>query len=145
MEFRTAYGPHLVVGLECKDPSLTKQSFADESDINNIMKRFEKTGVLPDLQNITGIYADVSDVPDFQTALAIVDKGNSLFMQLPASIRSRFQNDPALFLDFVSNPANRDDLVEMGLIESPPATPPATPAPVAAVGSPPSVPATGTP
>ena len=31
-------------GLNCKDLSLAKQSFADECDINNIVKRFGLTG-----------------------------------------------------------------------------------------------------
>ena len=41
------------------DPvSMTKQSFADECDINNIMKRYIKDGVVNHLNTYQGNYGD---------------------------------------------------------------------------------------
>jgi hypothetical protein len=46
-----------------------------------------------------------------------------MFMSLPAKIRSRFQNDPGAFLDFVQNPENRDEMIELGLAKAQPRAP----------------------
>jgi phage internal scaffolding protein len=38
------------------------------------------------------------------------------FLALPAKVRARFDNDPALFVDFASDEANRDELKALGLL-----------------------------
>jgi phage internal scaffolding protein len=40
-----------------------------------------------------------------------------MFNDLPSSIRSRFGNDPAAFLDFVNDEGNADEMIKLGLIE----------------------------
>lgn len=120
-------------GLECKDVSLTKQSFADECDINSIVKRFGLTGELP--QNVVmPQYRDFEEIVDFHTALNAVNKANESFNQLPAEIRSRFHNNPAEFVDFCFNDDNIDEAVKLGLVprkevipdEKPPVSPTGT-------------------
>lgn len=95
----------------------TRQSEAAACNINNIMRRYEKTGVIPPAKR-NAFYADVSTMGDYRTALHQVQSAQDYFMSLPAKLRSRFENDAAAFLDFVSDPANRDEMVELGLIES---------------------------
>ncbi len=110
--------------------SLTRQSEAADTNINTIMRRYETTGVLPTAGR-EGFYADVSEMGDYRTALEQVRRADEAFMQLPAHVRARFDNDAALFLDFTSDPANKDEMREMGLIEKNPADEPrvvATPA-----------------
>ena len=57
MKFISAYDKHDALsfssGLACDDPSLTQQQFKEESDINNIVDRFMKTGHLPLKRNST--------------------------------------------------------------------------------------------
>lgn len=96
--------------------SKTRQSEADALDINNIMKKYEKTGVLP-FAGREAFYADVSTMGDYREALAAVTMADEAFMALPAGVRSKFENDAAQFLDFCSDPSNREEMVEMGLIE----------------------------
>ena len=51
----------LETALVCPEATLTKQSFADECDINTIVRKFLKTGILP--QDVgEGIFADVSGI-----------------------------------------------------------------------------------
>ena len=40
-----------------------------------------------------------------------------MFEELPATIRKKFENDPAKFLDFVNDERNADEMVELGLRE----------------------------
>lgn len=96
-------------------PSLTHQSFAKETNINSIMARFEKTGLIEHLNQRQGQYGDFSDVPDYQSALGQVADAQKMFDDLPAKIRKLFNNQPLEFLEFAQNPDNYGQLVELGL------------------------------
>lgn len=104
------------VVLRCEEPSRTRQSERDKCDVNKIMARYEKTGMIP-VDQRQAFFADVSTMGDYRTALDNVRRANEFFMSLPAKVRSRFENDAAAFLDFVSDPGNRGELVELGLVE----------------------------
>lgn len=102
-------------GLECKDVSLAKQAFAEECDINTIVRRFGLTGELP--QGLRApVYADFDDVVDYRTALHSVMAAEAAFMELPADVRARFQNDPQQFVAFCSDERNRAEAEKLGLI-----------------------------
>lgn len=101
-------------GLVCSDPSLAQQQFREESDINNILKQFNITGQLP--QGVaTPQYGDFTEVTDYHSALNLVIQADEAFMALPAHIRSRFNNDAGLLVDFVSDPNNKDEAEKLGL------------------------------
>jgi len=96
-------------------PSLAKQSFRDECDINNILRQFNVTGQLP-AGSVQPQYGDFSGITDYQSALNAVMAAQDSFLALPAKVRARFDNDPALFVDFASDEANRDELKALGLL-----------------------------
>lgn len=104
------------VRIEVFSPSMTRQSEKDSCDINVIMRKYQKTGVLP-VKDREAFFADVSQMGDYQEAIERVRMADEAFMAMPAKLRKKFENDPAVFLDFCSNPDNRDELVELGLIE----------------------------
>lgn len=113
--FQKAYGPRHKVKMTFNLPSRTKQSFVEESNINNIMSKYEKTGVLDHLNKHGGSYANLPTGLDFQASINMVIDAQNVFDDLPASIRSRFGNDPAAYLSFATDPSNKDELVRMGL------------------------------
>lgn len=96
-------------------PSRTKQSFRDECDINNILKRFNVTGELP-VGSVQPQYGDFSGITDYQSALNAVMEAQDSFLALPAKVRSKFDNDPALFIDWASDEANKDEMKALGLL-----------------------------
>lgn len=108
-------------GLKCEDTSLTQQHMAEETDINYIVERFGVTGQLPEAPAYTPTYGDFTGVSDYRQALDAVSAADAAFMALPANIRARFDNDPALFVDFCSStdPADRNEAIELGLIPPP--------------------------
>jgi phage internal scaffolding protein len=114
-------------GLLCLDPSLTKQEFTEECDVNFILDRFVKGGDLT-LNARTPRYGDFTSMPgSYHEALIFIKDTERSFMELDAKIRAKFDNDPQKFLDFVSDPANADQLVDMGLANAiPPSNEPAT-------------------
>lgn len=113
--FITAYGPKLKVTLDCLPGfGRTKQSFKDDTNINNILARYARTGVLEFANRHEPRYGDVIGA-DFHAAMNIVANANSMFADLPAKLRNRFDNDPGQFLDFVQDPENTAEAERLGL------------------------------
>ncbi len=123
---RSAYGPKKRVAIKFTEPTLTKQSFKKECDINNIMAKFQRTGAITHVQKNQQNYGFASALT-FTESMNIVAKGQSMFNELPSSIRTKFDNDPAKFLDFVQDESNADELVELGLANAPPFDPDKSP------------------
>lgn len=105
-------------GLKCEDVSLTQQQFKDDNNPNLIMEKYARTGDEGLFMSASAPkYADFSDAVDYQTSLNRITEANNLFAGLSATIRARFENNPALFLQFVNNPDNKAEAVKLGLIK----------------------------
>lgn len=114
-------------GLDCKDPSLTQQQFAEEADINVMVERFHLTGEMPQLTNLPSSQ-DYDGIFDFQSAMNTIVAAQRQFMTLPAKTRAYFENDPQQFLEFFQDPANKPEAIRLGLVATPLAPPePKTP------------------
>lgn len=101
-----------------KSRSITNQSDKDSADINKIMARYEKTGLITD--ELTGnqrqpVYGDFSGVGDFHQMQITIAKVTEAFLALPADTRNRFQNDPHNLIQWLENPANDAEAVKLGL------------------------------
>lgn len=104
-------------------PSLTKQSFKEECDLNLLVKRFKDNNadVFEQFSKYSaGEYGDFSEIVDYRTALEQVKHANESFSKLPAQIRQFFHNSPEYFLDFCQNSNNIDTLRELGLAHKSP-------------------------
>ena len=122
-------------GLDCSNlPSLTRQEFASDADINTIMAQYEKTGVISHMNHTPPQYLDLTETPDLQTAITIMRDAEAAFMSLPATVRATFENNSIKFVDFAQNPENIDKMREWGL--APPAPEPPAPQKVEIVNSP---------
>ena len=104
-------------GLHCEDATLSQQHFKDECDINNILRQFNITGLLPEAP-LSPRYGDFTGISDYHSALNQVIAAEDEFMALPAQIRSRFENDPAKLIDFLENAENKDEAIKLGLVNS---------------------------
>lgn len=96
--------------------SMTKQSFKDECDLNKIIAKFRKAGLLDQLEAAPQMYADVSMYADYHQSLERVQNAREMFATLPADIRSDFHNDAGVFVEFAANPDNEDEMRKMGLL-----------------------------
>lgn len=108
------HAPH--AGLICPEETLTKQSFLEECDYNNILAKWQNSGLITHLNAATPIYADVSDVSDYQQSLELIRSAQASFDALSSSIRDRFNNDPAALLRFIQDPNNYPEALRMGLV-----------------------------
>jgi len=122
-----SYREPLEFAIKSDKPSKTRQEFASECDINVIMKRYAVTGVLDFVNQREASFEDVSEL-DFTSAMQTVAAARSAFFDLPASVRDRFDNEPAFMLGFLENPENRKEAEALGLVkpaETPKSAPPA--------------------
>lgn len=94
-------------------PSMTQQHFTEECDINQILRKFIQTGILDTIG--PGVYADISDGMDYQSALHMIKEADEMFLALPSEIRKRFNNSPAEYMDFVHDPANLEEGIQLGI------------------------------
>lgn len=96
---------------------LVKQSFKDEVDINNILDKYSRTGVLPETRSAIAQYLDLIKLPDYETALNTVIQADEMFDELPAQVRDRFKNDPVNLINFMKDDSNYDEAVKLGLMD----------------------------
>lgn len=114
---KTAYGQKQREQIMFADQGRTKQSMSAECDINNIMEKFQKTGVVDFVNKHAPQYGDATGV-DFQNSMQIVTKANEMFADLPSTVRKRFNNNPAELLEFCENPDNRQEAIRLGLLNT---------------------------
>ena len=101
-------------GVVFDAPTLCQQHFHDECDINHIMARFAKTGVLPSVNSGTYDYFDAGESLTYHDACNLIAHADDVFSSLPATIRARFNNDPGEYLAFFEHPENYDEAVKLG-------------------------------
>ncbi len=109
---RLTYYPHITTQ---GGKSRTKQSFRDQTDINEIVKRHAQTGLYDHLNNTQPTYGDFSQSTELLIALDTVAEARENFASLPADVRALCQNNPVQFLARLADPELFDDLVEAGL------------------------------
>ncbi|AXL14620.1 internal scaffolding protein [Microviridae sp.] len=100
--------------LVCEEQGLTEQSYKDECDIHQILRKYEKTGMVTHTAAYAGTYGDFVNSVDFQEAQNVIADAKTMFETVPSKIREQFYNDPAQFLEFIQNDDNRAEIEEMG-------------------------------
>jgi phage internal scaffolding protein len=114
---RSAYGEKQKVTITTLD-ARTEQCHRDECDINKIIAKYDRTGVLNHVNDFEARYEDLTGL-DYQTMLNTVANANSMFEGLPSEIRNQFANDPANFISFMDDKNNNEKMYEMGLKQRP--------------------------
>lgn len=110
--------------------SRTKQSFKDQVNINKIIKKHRRTGMLNHVNSKRPFYGDVSNLTDYAGALQKVKEAEELFGNMSADIRERFGNNPQEMITFLENPDNLKEAIELGMVlKKPDPEPVAEPAP----------------
>lgn len=116
MPVRNYFSPRLPVTVEFnpEKEGRTQPEFKESCDINYILRKYNKTGVLK-VNSDTPKFGDFSQSVDYHNAMNVVVKANEMFNQLPADVRKRFNNDPQQFLEFAENEDNHDEMVKLGM------------------------------
>lgn len=94
----------------------TEQHHKDQCDVNKIIAKYDKTGLIQHVSRIEAQFGDVTGL-EFKQAMDLVVDAKALFDDLPSNIRNRFQNNPEFLLRFMEDPGNRDEAISLGLIK----------------------------
>lgn len=95
-----------------------KQEQKIDCDINTIMKKFQKTGTVSHVSRFQPQYGEASPA-DYHHSMNVILQAQNMFNELPSSLRNRFHNDPAEFLEFVQDEKNAAEAKELGLALAP--------------------------
>ncbi len=96
--------------------AMTKQIFKNECNINSIMAKFQKTGMIEHYAKHGASYGEVPSC-SLHEAMNLVADSENTFNELPSSIRKRFNNNPEEFLQFFEDPKNQEEAIQLGLAE----------------------------
>lgn len=100
-------------GVGCK----VQKSKAKDCDINRIVAKYKRTGVLGDPAHTKKpFFADCRLVGDYHVMQNVVANADRAFYSLPAVVRAKFGNNPAKAYDFVSKDENTEEAVKLGML-----------------------------
>lgn len=111
---RRSNGTKRVVTIN-NEPSRTQQQFKDDVNINKIMAKYKKTGMIKHINPNSGVYADMTNIGSYQEAMETVINAQNAFQDLPSNIRAKFQNNPQELINFLKDPRNDDEAINLGL------------------------------
>lgn len=107
-------------GRRDKDGKLiyfTEQNYKKECDVNMIVAKYDKTGLITHIQKFEAQFGDLTGL-DFKQAQDLIANARNQFEQLPSHIRKRFRNSPEYLLHFMEDENNREEAIRLGLINS---------------------------
>lgn len=95
---------------------ITQQNLKDKCDVNKIISRYVKTGVMDHIKENKPFYGDVVGF-DYRDAQDKVLRAQSAFNALPANVRKLMDNDPAKFVEWMSSTDDLELKQELGLVD----------------------------
>ena len=116
-KFKTRFKPHppRKYAFQTTGESMTQQQFKAECDVNNILAKYKRTGMLTHIQKHQGNFGDFSSIEDYQTSLGKLMQAQQSFESLPSELRAKFDNDPAKLIAYLSDEKNNAEAVKLGL------------------------------
>ncbi|UDN67520.1 internal scaffolding protein [robinz microvirus RP_163] len=105
-------------GITFIKPSMTQQHFADETDINQIIRRAVATQDYSVFTpTVRSEFYDCSTYDDYQSSINFINDVEDDFASLPSHVRKEFGNNPDAYVAFMTDPANISKAVELGLLQ----------------------------
>lgn len=103
-----------------KSDGRTQGQYKNECDINVVVSTYRRSDDPFPLQRAFGspMYANLPDQTDLHSALNMVADASTAFNALPSHIRERYKNNAAEFVGALSNPSERDFLLDSGVLEA---------------------------
>lgn len=90
----------------------TKASLASETDINFIVKRFQRTGAISHVTQMQAAYGDFTEAADLKNMMDRVDLACEDFEGLPATVRAACDNDPVTLVHMLGSPEGLQALAD---------------------------------
>lgn len=92
-----------------------QQHMVRDVDINTILSKYRKTGVITHIARAKAIYGNFTELKDVADAMNVTAKASQVFDSLPAEIRNEFKNSIPGFFEYIQDPKNRARCEELGI------------------------------
>lgn len=120
MDFYTRYNPPASPSLKFSQPSKTEQCHRDDCDINTIIRRYQKTGVLGSATQVRNmVFGDFASMPDRLTSELHLADAKERFMALPMNVRKHFDHDMGKLMAALNDPKQIPTLQNLGILKAP--------------------------
>lgn len=96
-------------------PSKTDQQYKEDCDTNTILQKFMRTGQVTHLAKSQGSFQDVSEIKDLAESLQLVKDAESNFLKYPSKLRKKFNNNIHEMINWLNDPENTEEAIELGL------------------------------
>jgi len=97
--------------------SLTQQHLRDSNNIRHIMEKSTRMGQRVHLPTEGMFYGDFTNIGSYHDSMNRMIQAQEAFMTLPSRVRSKFENDPGKLIQFLENPKNVQEAVELGILD----------------------------
>ncbi|QKI28943.1 VP3 [Kummerowia striata gokushovirus] len=117
-KFQSAYdhlAPH-TFGFVTVGESMTQQQFKEEANVNTIMAKYRKTGMITYLSKHNPSFGDFENPMEYHDGLNRIAKAQQDFDGLSAEVRAKFSNDPGKLIEFLADDKNYDEALKLGLV-----------------------------
>ncbi|ETN78179.1 hypothetical protein NECAME_18238 [Necator americanus] len=102
--------------INCDEPKITDQSDTPMTEINNIMKQYVQTGMLPGTSNHEMHFANDYERPEDYQILNAHRNAVENFELLPLKLRNELNNDYRNFETWINDPDNTERAIKLGLL-----------------------------
>lgn len=75
------------------------------------MAKYQKTGLIDHVNQHGPTYGDQPAADDYHAAMNMVANTNSVFAELPSTVRDAFENDPSQYLEYIADTDRREALI----------------------------------
>lgn len=101
-------------------PEVTVQSDTHLVDLNRIMEKYRRTGLVEALDETEAKFMDCTAFQDYADVMRTAKEAEMEFMKLPSKVREIFHHDVAEWLDTAHDEKKREALVAAGAIKRDP-------------------------
>lgn len=108
---------------------VTKQSFADEVNVNAIMRKYRAGHPIEHFNSTSPSYGDFSNVTTYKEAVDQIMAAEERFNALPSEVRKAANNTPQGLLEYLDDESNREEAEQFGLLIPQEKSVPSTPDP----------------
>lgn len=100
-------------------PSIVEQHHTEDTLVQNILKKYDQTGVFYHVNQAQATYQDNTAFNEYQDMYDKIQSADANFKALPSEIREKFNNDTGKFLEFVNDDNNIEAMYDLGLMQKP--------------------------
>lgn len=116
VKINSIYSDRVRSSVRFTQPSKVQKQFAEQCSTEHIVEKFLR-GEPVATASKPAVYADLTQVPDFESLQDRLAVLNNWFNDLPSEVRSEYGNDPNKALEELTKPGSLEYAVELGLLD----------------------------